>query len=146
MSAQWSTPEEIAAATKTIAASIDGWKEPAVHAVGISSATSSAETELPHINVGEDYLAALVMAKTIGYSNGTVTHLLTTHELKHAVAGLSPAEACPAYEHPNLGAWREILAELESNPARTAVVVFIGDLSDPVSSEADGSLRSQLPQ
>jgi len=38
-----------------------------------------------------------------------------------------------------------ILAELESNPARTAVVVFIGDLADPVSSEADGSLRSQLP-
>ncbi len=146
MSAQWSTPEEIQAAKETIAASIEGWREPAAYAVGISSATSSAETEFPHVNVGENALPALVMAKTVGYANGTVTHELTTHELEHAVAGLSPAEACTAYEHPNLAAWRDILAELATNPARTAVVVFIGDLDDPVSSEADGSLRSQLPQ
>ncbi len=145
MNAQWSTPDQIAAAKETIAASIEGWQEPAVYAVGISSATSSAETDFPHVNVGDHYLPALVMAKTIGYSHGTLTHELTTHELEHAVAGLSPAEACTAYEHPNLAAWREILTELQSNPARTAVVVFIGDLDDLVSSEADGSLRSQLP-
>ena len=145
MSAKWSTPEELDAARQTIAASIDGWQEPAAYAVGLSSATSSAETEFPRVNVGESYLPALVMAKTIGYANGSVTHPLTSHELRHAIDGLAPAEACTAYEHPNLAAWRGILAELESNPARTAVVVFIGDLADPVSSEADGSLRSQLP-
>lgn len=145
MTAQWSTPEEIAAARQTIAASIDGWQEPAAFAVGISSATSSAETEFPHVNnVGAGLLPALVMAKTIGYSSGTLTHELTTHELEHAIAGLAPAEACTAYEHPNLAAWRSILAELRTNPARTAVVVFIASLDDPVSSEADGSLRTQL--
>lgn len=144
MTAQWSTPEEIAAARQTIAASIDGWREPAAYAVGISSATSSAETEFPHVNVGAGSLPALVLAKTIGYSSGTLTHELTTHELEHAVAGLAPAEACTAYEHPNLAAWRSILAQLRANPARTAVAVFIGSLDDPVSSEADGSLRTQL--
>ena len=43
MTAAWSTAEEIAAARRTIAASIDGWREPAVWAVGLTSATSSAE-------------------------------------------------------------------------------------------------------
>ncbi len=144
MSAQWSTPEQVAAAREAITASIDGWQEPAAYAVGISSASSSAETEFPHVNVGENDLAALVIAKTVGYSSGTLTHELTSHELEHAVAGLSPVEAGTAYEHTNLQAWRGILADLASNPARTAVVVFVGDLDDPVSSEADGSLRSQL--
>ena len=48
-------------------------------------------------------------------------------------------------DHPNLRAWREIVTEVESNPYRGIVAVFIGDLDDPVSSEADGSLRTQLP-
>ncbi len=145
MNAQWSTPQELAAARETIAASIDGWQPPAAYAVGLSSATSSSETEFPVVNVGSAHLLpAVVMAKTIGYASGTLTHELTTHELEHAIAGLSPAEACTAVEHPNLAAWRQVLSELRSNPARTAVVVFIGDLDDPVSSEADGSLRSQL--
>ena len=145
MNATWSTPEELALARETIAASIEGWQPPAAFAVGLSSATSSAETEFPVVNVGEGLLPAVVMAKTIGYANGTLTHELTSHELRHALDGLAPAEACTEVDHPNLRAWRGILAELESNPARTAVVVFVGDLEDPVSSESDGSLRSQLP-
>jgi hypothetical protein len=46
--------------------------------------------------------------------------------------------------HPNLGAWKEVLAELDSNPAREAVAVYVADLDDPVSSEADASLRVLL--
>ena len=44
--------------------------------------------------------------------------------------------------HPNLAAWREVLAELEGNPARNALAVFVADLDDPVASEADGSMRA----
>ena len=35
-----------------------------------------------------------------------------------------------------------MLAELEGNPAREARAVFVADLDDPVSSEADGSMRA----
>ena len=66
-------------------------------------------------------------------------------ELRHALNGAAPSEAYTAVPHPNLEAWREILDEVESNPYRSIVAVFIGDLGDPVSSEADGSLRTQLP-
>ena len=145
MTAAWRTPEELAAARDTIAASIDGWTPPAVHAVGLTSATSSAEYEFPVINVGDHYLPAAVLAKTIGYASGTSTHVLSVAELSHAVEGLAPAEACTTMDHPNLWGWRDILAEVESNPYRGIVAVFIGDLGDPVSSEADGSLRTQLP-
>jgi hypothetical protein len=145
MTAAWSTPEQLAAAQATIAASIDGWQPPAVFAVGLTSATSSAEVEFPHVNVGTGLLPAAVLAKTIGYASGTATHTLSVAELTHAVNGLSPAEACTTVEHPNLAAWREMLHEVEGNPYRSIVAVFIGDLDDPVSSEADGSLRTQLP-
>jgi hypothetical protein len=66
-------------------------------------------------------------------------------ELTHALHGAAPAEAYQGIQHRNLQAWREMLAEVESNPYRGIVAVFIGDLDDPVSSEADGSLRTQLP-
>lgn len=143
----WSTPEKIAAARDAIAASIEGWQEPAVYAVGLTSATSSAEVEFPVINVGDDFhrLPVLVLAKTIGYASGTATHVLSVAELTHAVNGLAPAEACEAYEHVNLQAWRGMLTEVESNPYRSIVAVIIADLDDPVTSEADGSLRTQLP-
>jgi hypothetical protein len=145
MTTTWSTAEEIAAARETIAASIDGWSEPAVWAVGLTSATSSAEYEFPVVNVGEAYLAAVVLAKTIGYASGTSTHVISVSELTHALDGASPAEAYRGIQHRNLQAWREILAEVESNPYRGMVAVFIGDRDDPVSSEADGWLRTQLP-
>ena len=145
MTAAWRTPEELAAARETIAASIEGWKPPAAYAVGLTSATSSAEYEFPVINVGDHYLPAVVLAKTIGYTSGTSTHVISVAELSHAVDGLAPAEACTTVEHPNLWAWRDILAEVDSNPYRGIVAVFIGDLDDPVSSEADGSMRTQLP-
>ncbi len=142
---EWTTPEQLAAVREMIAASIEGWQPPAVHAVGLTSATSSAEFDFPLVNIGDGYLPALVLAKTIGYAHGTQTHELTTAELKHAIDGLAPAEACTSVEHPNLVSWRHLLHEVESNPARHLVAVFIGDLDDPVSSEADGSLRTQLP-
>jgi hypothetical protein len=145
MTAAWTTPAELDAARETIAASIEGWVPPAAYAVGLTSATSSAEYEFPVINVGDHYLPAVVLAKTIAYSSGTSTHVLSVAELTHAINGLAPAEACTTMDHPNLRAWREMLAEVESNPFRGIVAVFIGDLDDPVSSEADGSLRTQLP-
>lgn len=142
---QWSTPEQIAAARTMIADTIPGYQAPVVWAVGMTSATSSSEHEFPVVNVRESYLAAVILAKTLGYANGTETFAVSPTELRHALNGAAPGAAYEAARHVNLEAWREMLAEVETNPFRSLVAVFVGDLDDPVSSEADGSLRTQLP-
>ncbi len=145
MTDAWSTPEHLEHARRTLRDALPGWSAPVVFAVGLSSATSSAETDYPHVNTGgQGELPALVLAHVVGHRSGTATYALTTEMLDRAVQALQPAEAAPG-EHRNLWAWREILLELESNPMRAAYAVFIGDLADPVASEQEGSLRSQLP-
>ena len=79
-----------------------------------------------------------------GTRTGHATYELTRPQLEAAVETLRPAEACTSLDHPNLAAWRTVLGELESNPARTAYAVFIGDLDDPVESEAEATLRTLL--
>lgn len=146
MDPDWSTPEGIAAITQALASTIEGWQEPAAYAVGISSASSSPELEFPHINPpGSAHgLPGVVLAKLLGHASGTQTYELSRPQLEAAVETLAPAQACTSVDHPNLAAWRTVLGELESNPARTAYAVFVGDLDDPVESEADATLRTLL--
>jgi len=142
----WSTPEGLAAIKDAIAATIPGWRAPAAYAVGISSASSSPEPEFAHINRpgGAHNLPGVVLAKVLGHDGSTATVPLTQVQLEAAVHSLAPAEACTTVEHPNLAAWRTVLGELRSNPARTACAVFVQDLDDPASSETDGALRALL--
>ncbi len=139
----WSTPEGLAAIRAHLADRIEGWRPPVAHAVGLSPASSSPEWVFPHVGApGRAHaLPAVVLATVVGHDGSTATLDLARADLAAAVDSLAPAEACPSVELPELGAWREVLAELESNPARTAVAVFVADLADPVSSEADGSMR-----
>ncbi len=140
----WSTPEGLAAIRDHLAARVEGWRQPVAYAVGVSSASSSPEWDFGHINVpgGRHGLAAVVLATVLGHDGSTATLDVTTAELAAAVESLEPAEACTTLEHPNLAAWRVALAEAESNPARSIVAVFVADLEDPVSSEADGAMRA----
>ncbi|GAB3077249.1 MULTISPECIES: hypothetical protein [unclassified Phycicoccus] len=144
MSNDWSTPEGIAAIKDALAATIEGWVAPVAYGVGISPASSSPEREFPHVNGpgGTHGLPAVVLAKIVGHAHGTQTYDLSRAQVEAAVETLAPAEACTSMDHPNLAALRTVLAELESNPAREAQVVFVGDLDDPVSSEADATLRT----
>jgi hypothetical protein len=146
MEPDWSTPEGLAAINDALAATIEGWQPPVAYGVGISPASSSPELEFPHVNApgGRHGLPAVVLAKLVGHSNGTHTYELSRQQLEAAVETLRPAEACTTLDHPNLAAWRTVLAELDANPARTACAVFIGDLDDPVGSEADATLRTLL--
>ena len=146
MEPDWSTPEGLAAIKDALAATIDGWRPPAAYAVGISPASSSPELEFPHVNApgGTHGLPAVVLAKLLGHVSGTQTYELSRSQLEAAVETLVPAQACTSVDHPNLAAWRTVLGELDSNPARTAYAVFIGDLDDPVESEADATLRTLL--
>ena len=140
----WSTPEGLAAIRDQLAATIDGWQAPVAYAVGLTPASSSAELEFPHVNApgGRHGLPAVVLAKIVGHTSGNATYELSRSELAAAVETLRPAEACTAVDHPNLAAWRQALAELESNPARTAYAVFVGELDEPVASEAEATLRT----
>jgi hypothetical protein len=142
----WSTPEGLKAVKEAVAATIPGWQAPAAYAVGISSASSSPEPEFPHVNApgGGHNLPGVVLAKVLGHDGSSATLELTSAQLAAAVDALEPAEACTSVEHPNLAAWRHVLAELRSNPARTAYAVYVADLDDPVTSEADAALRTVL--
>ncbi len=139
----WSTTGGLAAITEHLASRIEGWRPPAAYAVGLSPASSSPDWVFPHVNhPGRPRaLGAVVLATILGHDGSTATLELSNADLEAAVASLAPAEACTALDHPNLAAWRAVLAELGSNPARTAVAVFVADLADPVASEADASLR-----
>lgn len=140
----WSTREGLAAIRDHLAAKIDGYAPPTAHAVGITPASSSAEIEFPHLNVGTGGLAAVVLATIVGHTSGSQTYDLSVTELATAIEALEPAEACTSVAHPNLAAWRELHAEVADNPARSLVAVFIADLDDPVGSDADATLRGLL--
>lgn len=140
----WSTPQGLAAIRDHLAARLDTWHQPVAHAVGLSPATSSPEWVFAHVNTpgGTHGLPAVVLATILGHDGSTATLPLGRSELAAAVESLAPAQACTSVEHPNLAAWRAVLAELDGNPAREAVAVFVADLEDPVTSEADGSMRA----
>ena len=69
-------------------------------------------------------------------------HFKRAESFVGAIEGLEPAQACAEVEHPNLVAWRTVLEEARTNPAREVVAVFVADLDDPVSSDVDGQMRS----
>ncbi|HET6967338.1 MAG TPA: hypothetical protein VFI44_03620 [Ornithinibacter sp.] len=140
----WSTPEGLAAIRDHLAARLERWRPPVAYAVGLSPASSSPEWVFAHVNTpgGRHGLPAVVLATVLRHDGSTASLPVSRGELAAAVESLSPAEVCTDVDHPNLAAWREVLAELEGNPAREAVAVFVADLDDPVTSEADGSMRA----
>ena len=142
----WSTPDGLAAIRAHLAGGIDGWRQPVAHAVGLSPASSSPEWVFAHVNHpgGSHGLAAVVLATVLGHDGSTATLVVSRSQLAAAVESLEPARACTSVEHPNLAAWQQVLLELEGNPAREAQAVFVADLGDPVTSEADGSMRASF--
>lgn len=140
----WSTPTGLAAIKTHLTGRIDGWQQPVAWAVGISSATSDPSWQWPHVNApgGSHGLAAAILATVLRHDGSTGTLAVSPDQLAAAVEGLAPAEACTQLEHANLGVWRGLLAEIEGNPARELVAVFVADLDDPLSSDADGEMRA----
>ncbi|APH00418.1 hypothetical protein ASJ30_01805 [Janibacter indicus] len=140
----WSTPEGLAAIRAHLAERLDGWTPPVAWAVGITPASSDPDVQFPHVNLpgGSHGLAAVVLASVLRHDGATATLDVSVDQLQAAFEGLEPARACTTVEHPNLGAWRGLLTEARDNPARELVAVFVADLDDPVSSDADGEMRA----
>ena len=131
----WSTPEGLAAIRDHLAARIDGWRQPVAHAVGAQPRVVVAGVGVrPRQRPGR---AARPAGRRARHACWATTGRrrpcrVSRAELAAAVESLEPARACTSLPHPNLAAWREVLHELEGNPAREAQAVFVADLDDPV--------------
>lgn len=130
------TDDDLRAARERFAASIPGWIQPEVHGIVTTAADGSQTVQVA--SGFEHRLPAVVLATVIGRVSGTSTISVSEEQLAEAIERLAPAEAATHTPHPNLWAWRRIIGE--GHPLIEAV--FVDDLNDPSTSEADQLLRS----
>lgn len=135
----WSTRDGLRAIAVTRAARIDGWVAPVAYAVGYQQ---GGEWTFPHVNPPGPVhgIPAVVLAEVVGYANGTRAFEVSADQLDKAIAGLAPAEAAVDLKHPNLAAWRHVVAA----PRDAIAVVFVGSLDDAPAGSADAALRAVL--
>ncbi|WP_326558980.1 hypothetical protein [Micromonospora sp. NBC_01796] len=138
MTERWETVEEIASARRRFEAGIPGWVTPKAYGIGH---LVGDRVEFVRINVGAHPLPASVLATVCGHSAGSASYRLDREGLRRAIDLLAPAEACTAYEHPNLFAWRRLHDVL--GPDGVAVAVFVADLHQPSADEHAEALREQ---
>jgi len=139
---QWVTAEEVVAAKERLIAAMPGFRKPVSYSVARADVDGFAFAHINEVG-GTHELPGVVLATVCGYRNGNATVALTSDEFARAIEILTPAEACTAFDHPNLWSWRPLLAE--SAPDAEFVAVFIGDLSAPATSDAESQLRARLP-
>ena len=133
----WVTSDDLRQARERFTASIPGWVQPVVHGL---VTTIDGVTRVQVVSGLDHRLPAVVLGSVIGRVAGTETREVSPAQLAQAVDLLAPAEAALFCPHPNLWTWRRVLTESPS----AIYAVFIDDLADAVSSEADALLRSSL--
>jgi hypothetical protein len=132
------TDDDLRRAREQFGAAIPGWVQPAVHGIVTTSADGVKRVQVVS---GRDHrLPAVVLASVVGHVAGTSTIEVSSDQLARAEQLLAPAEAALHTPHPNLWSWRRVLAE---SPALIEAV-FVDDLGDPLTSDADRLLRSSL--
>ena len=132
------TRDEVLALRDSLRSSLVGFGQPHGYGVGIVEAGG---VRFPVVNSGGTHdLPGIVLASELGYRSGTCTLAMTTEQFRRAFAELLPVEACTAFTHPNLWAWRKLLDETSSGPF---VVVFIGRSDDRASDAAQRAFLSQ---
>ncbi|HUY47341.1 MAG TPA: hypothetical protein VMV92_16685 [Streptosporangiaceae bacterium] len=136
MSERWETTEEIAAANRRFAAAIPGWGAPAAYGI---ARLNRDRVDFARINIGDHPLPTLVLATVCGHRAESASYQLDVTDLGRAIELPTPAEACTAYDHPNLAAWRWLHAGL--GEGGTALAVFVGDLSEPCDDRHAEALR-----
>jgi hypothetical protein len=114
----WETPEAVGAVRDRLVARIAGWSLPDSYGL---ARERDGRIEFARANFGDHPLPAVVLATVLGHGGGTAVYRMDAPLLTQAIRLLAPAEACTAYPHPNLWAWREVLEELEDGGAVIAV-------------------------
>ena len=125
---RWETEEQIYAARDAFMAQIDGWVNPEAHGLGfVPSGEEPSGEHFPLVNVRDHMLPAVVAATVAGHTSGTAAYPLSREQLARAIDLLEPAEACLAFEHPNLWWWRDVLLPaLDADPEARVYAVFVG--------------------
>jgi hypothetical protein len=133
---EWSTLDGLAAIRGRLESVLPGWQPPAAYGVALDGV-------FPYVNRpgGQHRLPAVVLGTVLKHDGSTATLQMAPEQLAEAITALTPAEACTEVEHPNLAAWRRVLAEAEGKPI---TAVFVSSLDDEVTSDADAVLRSSL--
>jgi len=126
----WVTPEDISRARDRFERAL-GWTRPAAFGVGWVGVDGAPVGEGPgitfaRVEVGEHLLPGVVLATVVGHRHGSRSYPMPRSDLELAIDLLTPAEACTAYDHPNLRAWRELHAS--TAPERQVVAVFAAEL------------------
>jgi hypothetical protein len=119
----WETVEKITLARERLITDIPGWHLPAAY--GVATVDGEGRVAFARANIGVHPLPAVVLATVLGHQTGSASYPLDSETLAQAVRLLAPAEACTAYEHPNLATWREVQQTVEAGG--TAVAVFLAD-------------------
>lgn len=96
---QWATVEQIAAAHERFEAGNVGYRSPSAHGLIVNG-------EVAVWSVGNHLLPPAVLCSVLGHDGSTAAIPVTAAQLDEAIETLAPAEACTAYDHPNLEAWR----------------------------------------
>lgn len=118
-------------------ASLHGFVMPTAYGVGIADVGT---IRFPVVNRGgTHHLPAVVLASVLGYRSGSCALATSAGQLGEAVAKLAPVEACTAFGHPNLWAWREML---ESSPTGEFVTVFATGIEGNDGGEAQAVFAS----
>ena len=146
MASEWRTVDELQAGKRAIVESMPGWSEPAAYALGVRTGDREIDFRVTN-HRGTHDLPGIVLAHVLGYRTGTRSYILDLATFDVAIAELEPAGACDAYDHPNLWAWQQLRAEIETGDVpRSAeiVAVFIGDESQSPVGAPVVQLRRQL--
>jgi len=147
----WRTEDAVIAARERFERGIPGYMRPCAYGVGVATVASSGsilDVWYPHVNTVEHPLPVAVLATVCEHASGTTTIWLSGAQLGRAIELLAPAEACDAFEHPNLRTWRHLerLARQPDPPggSRRLVASFIGEFADPLVDACDAYLRLHL--
>jgi RimJ/RimL family protein N-acetyltransferase len=138
---RWPTDEEVQAAKRRYVARMPGYEAPAAYGVGRLDGDG---VRFGHVNDvgGVHMLPAVILAFVCGHRSGTATYVLGADAMGEAVRLLAPAEACPAYDHPNLWSWRALVSTAGADAAYVAV--FVDDVATPPVDRHDEAFRSHL--
>jgi hypothetical protein len=134
MTEMWSTVEQIAAKLTEFESALGPrWERPFAWVVMHEDGDGRIVVDRAEAGEQRHLLAMAVLATVVGYGYGssvTVTRI-DAATLDRAIATLAPAEACTAYQHPNLRAWRQLREVI--GEGGSAVVVFTQDIdiADP---------------
>jgi hypothetical protein len=105
----WETPEAVGAVRDRLVDRIAGWSLPASYGL---AREREGRIDFARANFGDHPLPAVVLATVLGHEGGTAVYRMDAPLLAQAIRLLAPAEACTAYPHPNLWAWRAVLDEI----------------------------------